>query len=121
LFEVAVVLMSAQPGPPERPAQGQAGTGPPALARYWWVTGLRGLVGLMLALAIVVAGHDTAHLVTFLALYWMTGGLLTLRFALAIRPHRGFGLGLVAGAWRSWARCWWWCVTGCLDWWIPTC
>ena len=93
-----MVLMSAQPGPPERPAQGQAGTGPPALARYWWVTGLRGLVGLMLALAIVVAGHDTAHLVTFLALYWMTGGLLTLRFALAIRPHRGFGLGLVAGS-----------------------
>ena len=84
--------MSAQAGSPERPAQGQAGTGPPALARYWWVTGL------MLALAIVVVGHDTARLVTFLALYWMTAGLLTLRFALAIRPHRGFGLGLVAGS-----------------------
>ena len=90
--------MSAQAGSPERPAQGQAGTGPPALARYWWVTGLRGLVGLMLAVAIVVVGHDTARLVTFLALYWMTAGLLTLRFALAIRPHRGFGLGLVAGS-----------------------
>ena len=56
--------MSAQAGPPERPAQGQAGTGPPALARYWWVA----------------------------------GGLLTLRFALAIRPDRGFRLGLVAGS-----------------------
>lgn len=90
--------MSAQPGPPERPAQGQAGTGLPALARYWWVTGLRGLVALMLALAVVVVGRGTAHLVTFLALYWMTGGFLTLRFALAIRPHRGFRLGLVAGS-----------------------
>jgi uncharacterized membrane protein HdeD (DUF308 family) len=35
--------------------------------------------------------------VTFLGLYWMAGGLLTLRFALAVRPRRGARLGLVAG------------------------
>jgi uncharacterized membrane protein HdeD (DUF308 family) len=91
--------MSAQPDPPERPAQGEAagGTRLPTVARYWWVTELRGLVALTLALAIVAAGRGTARLVTFLALYWMTGGLLTLRFALAIRPRRGFWLGAAAG------------------------
>jgi uncharacterized membrane protein HdeD (DUF308 family) len=89
--------MSTQADPPERTGQGTSGTRLPAIARYWWVTALRGLVALTLALAIVVAGRGTARLVTFLALYWMTGGLLTLRFALAIRPRRGFRLGLVAG------------------------
>jgi uncharacterized membrane protein HdeD (DUF308 family) len=47
-------------------------------------------------LAIAVAGPGTGRLVTFLALFWMTGGLITLRFALAIRPRPGFRLGLAA-------------------------
>jgi hypothetical protein len=47
-------------------------------------------------LAIAVAGRSTARLVSFLALFWLTGGLLTLRFALAIRPRPGFRLGLAA-------------------------
>lgn len=90
--------MSTQAGPPERTAQGASGGGPrlPAIARYWWLTALRGLVALTLALAIAVAGRSTARLVTFLALFWMTGGLITLRFALAIRPRPGFRLGLAA-------------------------
>ncbi|HEV2870600.1 MAG TPA: hypothetical protein VG409_04175 [Actinomycetota bacterium] len=69
----------------------------PALARYWWLTAVRGLVALTLALAIVVAGRGTDRLVTFLGLYWMAGGLITLRFALAVRPRRGARLALVAG------------------------
>jgi uncharacterized membrane protein HdeD (DUF308 family) len=69
----------------------------PALARYWWLTAVRGLVALTLALAVVVAGRGTARLVTFLGLYWMAGGLITLRFALAVRPRRGARLGLIAG------------------------
>jgi uncharacterized membrane protein HdeD (DUF308 family) len=91
--------MSTQAGPPEpgaRGASGSGGTRLPAVARYWWVTTLRGLVALTLALAIAVAGRSTARLVSFLALFWMTGGLLTLRFALAIRPRPGFRLGLAA-------------------------
>jgi len=90
--------MSTQADPPEPAAQGEAAgrTRLPAIARYWWVTTLRGLVALVLALAIAVAGRGTAHLVTFLALFWMTGGLITLRFALAIRPRPGFRLGLAA-------------------------
>jgi len=91
-------LESTQADPPGRPAQGASGNEArlPAIARYWWLTALRGLVALALALAITVAGRSTARLVTFLALFWMTGGLITLRFALAIRPRPGFRLGLAA-------------------------
>jgi hypothetical protein len=82
--------MSTQAGPPEQPAQATSGAGRPlpAIARYWWLTALRGLVALALALAITVGGRNTGRLVTFLALFWMTGGLITLRFALAAPPRR---------------------------------
>jgi uncharacterized membrane protein HdeD (DUF308 family) len=90
--------MSTPADPPEQTGQGTSGKGTPlpAIARYWWLTALRGLVALLLALAIAVAGRSTARLVTFLALYWITSGLITLRFALAIRPRPGFRLGLAA-------------------------
>jgi uncharacterized membrane protein HdeD (DUF308 family) len=90
--------MSTQADPPDRTAQGTSGaaTRLPAIARYWWLTALRGVVALALALAITVAGPSTGRRVTFLALFWMTGGLITLRFALAIRPRPGFRLGLAA-------------------------
>lgn len=86
-------------GRPARAAPEQAARGAtrlPAIARYWWVTALRGLVALLLALALTVTGPRTGRLVTFLALFWLTGGLITLRFALAIRPRPGFRLGLAA-------------------------
>ena len=61
-------------------------------------------MALTLALAVIVAGRGTARLLTFLGLYWMVGGLITLRFALAIRPRRKPGW-LLPPAWqRSWAR-----------------
>ena len=90
--------MSTQADPPKRTAPRTSGEGTrlPAIARYWWLTALRGLVALTLALAVAVGGRSTARLVTFLALFWMTGGLITLRFALAIRPRPGFRLGLAA-------------------------
>ena len=86
------------PAEPAMPGEPQLGAPRlPALARYWWLTAVRGLVALTLALAIVVAGRGTDRLVSFLGLYWMAGGLITLRFALAVRPRRGARLGLVAG------------------------
>ena len=90
--------MSTQADPPERTAQDttEPGTRLPAIARYWWLTTLRGLVALGLAIAIAVADRRTGRLVTFLALFWMTSGLITLQFALAIRPRPGFRLGLAA-------------------------
>jgi uncharacterized membrane protein HdeD (DUF308 family) len=86
------------PEPSARSAPIVGGTRLPTIARYWWLTALRGLVALLLALAIAVAGRTTGRLITFLALFWMTGGLITLRFALAIRPRPGFRLGLAAAS-----------------------
>jgi uncharacterized membrane protein HdeD (DUF308 family) len=91
--------MTTQTGPPEPTEHGTAGMdgrGLPAIARYWWLTALRGLVALTLGVAVAVGGRSSARLVTFLALFWMTSGLITLRFALAIRPRPGFRLGLTA-------------------------
>jgi len=87
--------LPAEPGAPGAPSL--RGARPPALVRFWWLTALRGLVAMTLAMAIVVAGRGTDRLVTFLGLYWMAGGLITLRLALAVRPRRGARLGLVAG------------------------
>lgn len=87
--------LPAEPGTPSAPQPDAARL--PAIARYWWLTAVRGLVALTMALAIVIAGRGTARLVTFLGLYWMAGGLITLRFALSIRPRRGARLGLTAG------------------------
>jgi hypothetical protein len=52
--------MSTQADPPEQPAQAPLGAGRPlpAIARYWWLTALRGLVAL--ALAITVGGRTPA-------------------------------------------------------------
>src|SRR4029450_11462885 len=91
--------MTTQTGPSDQPghgAPGMDGMSLPAVARYWWLTALRGLVALALGVAVAVAGRGSARLVTFLALFWLTGGLITLRFALAIRPRPGFRLGLAA-------------------------
>ena len=90
--------MSTQADPPEQPTQSASGAGTqlPAIARYWWLTTLRGIVALALASAITVGSRNTGRIITFLALFWMTGGLITLRFALAIRPRPGFPLGLAA-------------------------
>ena len=75
---------------------GDVGVVAAAIADVEPAAALRGLVALTLALAVTVGGRSSARLVTFLALFWMTGGLITLRFALAIRPRPGFRLGLAA-------------------------
>jgi uncharacterized membrane protein HdeD (DUF308 family) len=96
--ESRAVSMSAQASPPERrPNSSPTKPGAAIVARYWWLTALRGLVALALAAATLVAGLGTSRLVDFLALYWLAGGLITLRFAVAIRPRPGWGLGLAAG------------------------
>ena len=38
--------MSTEAEPPHQAADGTAGTRPPAIARYWWLTALRGVVAL---------------------------------------------------------------------------
>ena len=67
--------MMEPPAEPVRPGGPRPeATRLPALARFWWLTAVRGLVALTLALAIVVAGRGTDRLANFLGLYWMPAG-----------------------------------------------
>ena len=92
--------MTMQTGPPELPERGTVGMDgmySPAIARYWWLTELRGLVALALGVAVAVAGRGSARLVTFLALFWLTGG----SHHAAVRP--GASVHVLASGW-DWQR-----------------
>jgi len=67
------------------------------VARFWWVGVLRGVIALALGFSALLASGNSGRLATFLALYWLAGGILTLRVAWAIRPSVGFRLASVAG------------------------
>jgi uncharacterized membrane protein HdeD (DUF308 family) len=59
---------------------------------------VRGAVALVLGTAMILAGGSRPAIATFIGAYWLLGGLLTARLALAIRWNRGSRLGLAAGA-----------------------
>ena len=67
------------------------------VARFWWVGALRGVIALALGLSALLASGSPERLATFLALYWLAGGILTLRVAWALHPSVGFRLASVAG------------------------
>jgi uncharacterized membrane protein HdeD (DUF308 family) len=69
----------------------------PRVARFWWIGVLRGTIALALGLSALLASGSPERLATFLALYWLAGGVVTLRLAWAIRPSMGFRLAAVAG------------------------
>jgi uncharacterized membrane protein HdeD (DUF308 family) len=69
----------------------------PRVARFWWIGVLRGAIALALGASVFLASGTPERLATFLALYWLAGGVVTLRFAWAIRPSAGFRLASVAG------------------------
>lgn len=69
----------------------------PHVARFWWIGVLRGAIALALGSSALMASGTPERLATFLALYWLAGGVVTLRFAWAIRPSVGFRLASVAG------------------------
>ena len=85
----------------DAPAAGSA-RGP---SRWGYVVFLvRGSVALVLGVALLIAGSNPSRLVTFVAVYWVVAGLLTLRWASAqpALPHRPVALaagvlGLVVG------------------------
>ncbi len=85
---------------PLGPARGGAGqTSGRAIrqGRFWWIAVLRGVLALLFGVAALVSPRDRGMLANFIGLYWLLGGLLTLRWALAVRWRRGSHLGLVAG------------------------
>jgi uncharacterized membrane protein HdeD (DUF308 family) len=67
------------------------------VARLWWIGVLRGVVALALGVTALLASGSPERLATFLALYWLAGGVVTLRLAWAMRPSLGFRLAAVAG------------------------
>jgi uncharacterized membrane protein HdeD (DUF308 family) len=67
------------------------------VARLWWIGVLRGVIALALGVSALFASGSPQRLATFLALYWLAGGVVTLRLAWAMRPSLGFRLAAVAG------------------------
>ena len=67
------------------------------IARLWWVGAIRGVIAVLLGFSMVFASGSPDRIATYLAIYWLSGGLLTLRFAWAIRPREGFRLASLAG------------------------
>jgi uncharacterized membrane protein HdeD (DUF308 family) len=57
----------------------------------------RGAIAVTLGLSALLGSGTPERLATFLALYWLMGGIVTLRFAWALRPSVGFRLATVAG------------------------
>jgi len=88
--------MERDPAGRDRVRSAAAGV-PDVLVRFWWVTLVRGLFGLMLGVAALWSGNRSSSLVTFMGLYWLAGGALTLRWAVGVRWAAGARLGLVAG------------------------
>jgi uncharacterized membrane protein HdeD (DUF308 family) len=68
------------------------------VARFWWIGIVRGTIALALGSSALLASGTAERLATFLALYWLAGGIVTIRFAWAVRPTAGFRLAWVAGA-----------------------
>lgn len=67
------------------------------IAKFWWIGAVRGVIAVILGTSVLLASGRPERLPTLLAFYWVTGGIVTVRFAWAIRPSAGFRLGMVAG------------------------
>jgi uncharacterized membrane protein HdeD (DUF308 family) len=65
--------------------------------RFWWIAVFRGAFALLLGAAALFSQVDRRMLANFIGLYWLLGGLVTLRWAFTVRWRRGSHLGLVAG------------------------
>ena len=63
----------------------------------FWVFVVRGSVALALGVALLLSGELVSNLGTFVAVYWIIGALLTLRWVAQHRSAPGCGIGGVAG------------------------
>ena len=68
-----------------------------AAVRYWWISVLRGGLALLLGIGALISEASDKLLVNYIALYWLLGGLLTIRWALGVKWRAGSRLGLAAG------------------------
>ena len=68
-----------------------------AAVRYWWISVLRGGLALLLGIGALISEASDQLLVNYIALYWLLGGLLTIRWALGVKWRAGSRLGFAAG------------------------
>jgi uncharacterized membrane protein HdeD (DUF308 family) len=66
--------------------------------RFWWIAVIRGIFSLILGAAALVVQGNRPVLVNFVGVYWLLGGLLTLRWAVTVRWVRGSRIALAAGS-----------------------
>ena len=69
--------------------------GPPSW--IFWVFVVRGSVALALGVALLLSGDMVSNLGTFVAVYWIIGAVLTLRWVAQHRSAPGWRVGSVAG------------------------
>ena len=69
----------------------------PGFSRFWWLVVIRSCLALVLGVAVLVGGHIRPALANVIAIYWLSGAALTLRWAFTHRPARGGRLALAAG------------------------
>ena len=66
------------------------------MQRMWWLNFIRGIVALIVGIIILLAGLLGGSLfVNFLAVFWLTSGVISLQWGLSV--HQRKGLWLVAG------------------------
>jgi len=79
------------------PARTAADQAVRSAVRFWWISVLRGSLALLLGLGALLTGVTQQVLVNYIAVYWLLGGLLTVKWALGVRWKAGSRLGLAAG------------------------
>jgi uncharacterized membrane protein HdeD (DUF308 family) len=70
--------------------------GPTRRTSAWWLSLARGLVALLLGVSLLVAGAGQSRLATFIAVYWLLGAVLTLRWARKSRERVSRRLAMLA-------------------------
>jgi len=68
----------------------------PRVGSLWWIVLFRAIVALVLGIGVLVGGGERPFLANFIAVYWLLGSLLTLRWVLAHRWITGARLALAA-------------------------
>jgi len=66
------------------------------VAGLWWIVLFRAIVALALGIGVLVGSGERPMLANFIAVYWLLGSLLTLRWVLTHRWITGARLGLAA-------------------------
>lgn len=65
-------------------------------SRLWWIFLARGVAGLLLGVSVLLGSGRTSKLADFIALYWLVGAVLTIRWVFANRGQPGSRLALAA-------------------------